>query len=278
MSLSGSGSPSFSKVVRSHACAAILAALSGVSAQAVTVPPPGHIVEPTAVSGVIQGNDQISGAIDSPNEIAMASFAQSFGYTNLQTIVRYADFCQSGGNVTANCPTSGPDSNEIEASLIELDNGGWSNDSITIIEDPAGGDTSDDDEFSGGYITFNYTGSGTFSPNSADTIYFVTFKLGGGGGGGGGGNGKGGGNNNSNDFVMALYEDDALNQLGVQNGESILVDSSLFAAGGTGAISHFTFFSATRDPRLVPLPAGAWLMLGGIGALVAIGRRRRAVA
>jgi len=40
------------------------------------------------------------------------------------------------------------------------------------------------------------------------------------------------------------------------------------------AISLKARFTAVGQPYVTPLPAGAWLLLGGIGALAALRRRR----
>lgn len=55
------------------------------------------------------------------------------------------------------------------------------------------------------------------------------------------------------------------------------VSSILFTTGGDGNV-RIDNLSATPTPAPIPLPAAAWLLLGGIGTLAAVRRRRPAAA
>ena len=55
------------------------------------------------------------------------------------------------------------------------------------------------------------------------------------------------------------------------------VSSILFTTGGRGNV-RIDNLTATPTPAPVPLPAAAWLLLGGVGALAAVRRRRAAAA
>lgn len=56
--------------------------------------------------------------------------------------------------------------------------------------------------------------------------------------------------------------------------------SGAFAASGTlgtfsNDVSNVTFFNSVSPVNVIPLPAAGWLLLGGLGALGALGHRRR---
>ncbi len=55
------------------------------------------------------------------------------------------------------------------------------------------------------------------------------------------------------------------------------VSSILFSTGGGGNV-RIDDLTAAPSPAPVPLPAAAWLLVGGIGALAAVRRRRPAAA
>ena len=55
------------------------------------------------------------------------------------------------------------------------------------------------------------------------------------------------------------------------------VSSILFSTGGGGNV-RIDDLSATPSPAPVPLPAAAWLLIGGVGTLAALRRRRPASA
>lgn len=51
---------------------------------------------------------------------------------------------------------------------------------------------------------------------------------------------------------------------------------SLHLTGGAGWDAKFDLIQATKaPPPIIPLPAGAWLMLGGMGAFAAVKRRKQ---
>ncbi len=55
------------------------------------------------------------------------------------------------------------------------------------------------------------------------------------------------------------------------------VSSILFSTGGRGNV-RIDDLSATPSPAPIPPPAAAWLLVGGLGALAALRRRRPATA
>lgn len=44
----------------------------------------------------------------------------------------------------------------------------------------------------------------------------------------------------------------------------------------TSAISHVSFYDTGVPPNVIPLPAGVWLLLGGLGGMAALRRKRAA--
>lgn len=83
-----------------------------------------------------------------------------------------------------------------------------------------------------------------------------------------------GSNGTSLTFSIADFAKNTYHTL-VFGDEFANVSSVLFSTGGGGNL-RVDNVSATHSPAPVPLPAAAWLLLGGIGALAATRRRARA--